>query len=102
MPFDNYFLPITLEGKSIKFMVSPVVAFAVGSTVINGSGNSATERREVSDFDSVSLAGDGALVLTQDGTESLVVEADDNILPVIATDICPPWYLIYISKPARI
>ncbi len=53
-------------------------------TVI-GSGNVKTEARPVSNISAVTLSGVGELVIQQTGTESLTVEADDNILPIIET-----------------
>ena len=57
-----------------------------GETV-EGSGNPATESREVAGFDSVSLAGVGQLIIEHTGTESLTVTADDNILPLLTSEV---------------
>jgi len=57
----------------------------VGQTT--GSGNVKTETRTVSGFDSVDVNGAGTLNITQSGTESLTVTADDNILPMIHSDV---------------
>lgn len=55
--------------------------------VITGSGNATTETRDVANFTSISFADDGELIVTQDGTESLTIEADDNVLPAIETTV---------------
>lgn len=52
---------------------------------VNGSGQVLSERREVSGFDRVSIGGSGDLTLTQGDDESLVIETDDNLLPLIQT-----------------
>jgi len=52
-----------------------------------GSGNLKTESRQVSGFHGVTLAYVGELNITQGDTESLSIEADDNILPLIETDV---------------
>jgi Putative auto-transporter adhesin, head GIN domain len=57
-----------------------------GGTV-TGSGNVKTESRNVSGFQAVSLSGVGNLTIDQNGTESLTVEAEDNLLPYIQTDV---------------
>jgi hypothetical protein len=54
---------------------------------IRGSGNVVTESREVSSFSRVELAGIGNVILTQDDTESLTIEAEDNLLPYITTEV---------------
>lgn len=54
---------------------------------MRGSGNVVTETRAVSGFDEIALGGIGAAIITQGETESLVVEAEDNLLPGIRTEI---------------
>jgi len=54
---------------------------------VEGSGNVAKEERPVSDFSRVSLRGGGELNVTQGDQESLSIEADDNILPLIETEV---------------
>jgi len=55
--------------------------------LVRGSGNVEEEERDVSDFDEISFSGMGNLIITQGEEESLLVEADDNILPLIETDV---------------
>lgn len=52
-----------------------------------GSGHVATEAREVSGFTRIRFTGVGVLNITQTGTESLTVSADDNLLPLIVTRV---------------
>ncbi len=59
---------------------------AVEKTVA-GSGNVKTETREVSGFTAVSLQGFGQVVIDQNGSETLTITADDNILPYITTEV---------------
>jgi hypothetical protein len=54
---------------------------------IEGSGHIVKEERPVSDFSRVSLRGSGDLNVTQGEHESLWIEADDNILPLIETEV---------------
>lgn len=56
-------------------------------SAIRGSGNIQTETRSVSGFSRVTLDGVGTLTITQSGTESLSITADDNILPDIDSSI---------------
>lgn len=55
--------------------------------VVTGSGNVVTEERTVSGITAVELAGAGELIIDQTGSEALTVEADDNLLPVIETEV---------------
>ncbi len=57
-----------------------------GSQVV-GSGNVITQSRNVSGFEAVSFEGVARLVLEQSGTESLTITADDNILPLLISEV---------------
>jgi len=48
--------------------------------VIQGSGNLITEVRQVSNFDSIELSGSGQVIVTQNGSEGLSIETDDNVM----------------------
>ena len=52
-----------------------------------GSGDMVTERRQASNFDSVTLLGSGEVIIVQDGEESLTIETDDNILQYITSEV---------------
>jgi len=52
-----------------------------------GSGTIVTETREVSGFTQVRLAGFGTLNVSQTGTESLTITADDDILPHLTSEV---------------
>ncbi|HUZ02050.1 MAG TPA: head GIN domain-containing protein, partial [Thermomicrobiaceae bacterium] len=52
-----------------------------------GSGNVVSESRQVSGFDRVSLGGIGNLLITQGDQESLTIDAEDNVLPHITTNV---------------
>src|SRR5262245_33626943 len=54
---------------------------------IRGSGDVKTEARTVSGFKAVELAGIGKLKIEQTGSESLTVEADDNLLSYLTTEV---------------
>jgi hypothetical protein len=55
--------------------------------VVRGSGNMVTENRNVSGFDHVQLDGLGELTIIQGNSESLTIEAEDNIMPKITTEV---------------
>lgn len=58
---------------------------ALGHVV--GSGTVVSERRDVGDFNEVVLSGVGALNITQTGSESLTIEAEDNIMPLLTSEV---------------
>jgi hypothetical protein len=47
----------------------------------------ATETRDVSGFDEIDLSGSGRVLVAVTGTESLTIEAEDNILPLLTTEV---------------
>lgn len=55
--------------------------------VVQGSGTVQTEDRPVGDFDSVHFRGSAQLLIDQTGTEALSVEAEDNILPHLTSEV---------------
>jgi hypothetical protein len=62
-------------------------AHGFGWRSIEGSGNVIAEARDVSGFDRVSVMGSGELTLAQGDEEGLTIEADDNLLPVIVSEV---------------
>jgi predicted small secreted protein len=54
---------------------------------VRGSGNVETEARTVSDFSGIDLSGSGEVIVTQAEAESLTIEAEDNLIPLIETEV---------------
>src|SRR5436190_8630480 len=77
--------------KHVAFccVIVGILTFA-GCSFVNptgGSGHVISETRNVSGFDSVSLDGEGELVVDQNGAEGLTITADDNLLPLITSEV---------------
>lgn len=70
-----------------------VLACSIGTITINpagqiqGSGKVVSENRPVSGFTSIDLRGSANVYVIIGGAESVVVKADDNILPLIETSV---------------
>jgi len=67
-----------------------LLSLAVGACSIvgeRGSGVMATETRDVSGFNEIDLNGSARVSVAVTGTESLTVEAEDNILPLLTTEV---------------
>jgi Putative auto-transporter adhesin, head GIN domain len=68
--------------------VTPVpvpVTQTIDAGTVAGSGAVTSQVRPVSGFSRVSLSGVGDLSITQGATESLSLEAEDNLLPLLET-----------------
>lgn len=76
---------------SLSSLVSLALVFSacgvVSGNTVRGSGNVKTETRTVSGFTSVALAGVGDLVLQFGESEALTIEAEDNLLPLITSEV---------------
>ena len=81
--------------KFIGFLIIGLISItACGSNtiwnsrdVITGSGNVITESREVSGFNGISHTGIGRVIITQGDTESLTIQADDNLMEYITSEV---------------
>jgi hypothetical protein len=75
----------------IVFLVLALVIGACGINVnldvAKGSGNVVTETRDVSGFDKMILSGIGDVTLIQADQESLKIEAEDNVITHITTEV---------------
>jgi hypothetical protein len=59
----------------------------VTGSEVTGSGALRTEPRDVRGFSAIELTGSGNVIIEQDGTESLSIEAEDNLLPDLISDV---------------
>lgn len=81
--------------RSRPIVAAPLVAAALLAAVAlgacagntTGSGKAVSESRPVAGFSVVELAGTGAVRVEPGATESLAIEADDNILPLLTSDV---------------
>ena len=64
-----------------------VIGCGIGQPITRGSGNVVSETRDAMGFSSIALLGIGTVDLRQTGNDSLVVEAEDNLLPLLSTRI---------------
>jgi Putative auto-transporter adhesin, head GIN domain len=67
-------------------IVAILLALA-GCSVVNGSGHVKTESRQVSGFTKIDLAGSGEVTIDQGPAELLTIEADDNVLSALTSDV---------------
>jgi len=71
--------------RALALLTVGFVVTACSATA--GSGQLATQPRQVSGFTSVELTGVGELSIDQTGTESLTVSAEDNLLPLLTSRV---------------
>jgi hypothetical protein len=71
----------------------------IPSPCINGSGNIVTENRSVGEFIRIDMAVPAILTVRQGASPSLIIEGDDNILPLIVTNVQNGDLIISYSRP---
>ena len=59
----------------------------INGNSVQGSGNIITQEREVAEFSKIHLKGSGKVFLTPGETQSLEIKTDDNIMPLIETQV---------------
>jgi hypothetical protein len=91
--------------RRVLFGIAALMLAAIACSTLSsranrvvGSGHQASESRDVTNFDSVELAGSGDVNILLGGAESVNVQADDNILPLIETTVTNNKLLIR-TKP---
>jgi hypothetical protein len=60
---------------------------SITGDAVTGSGTLRTESRDVARFSTIELTGSGDVIIEQNGTESLSIEAEDNLLPNLTSDV---------------
>ncbi|ETN96557.1 Putative auto-transporter adhesin, head GIN domain [Zhouia amylolytica] len=78
--------------KSILFLFALTITSAAsaqwwGSKKVNGNGKVTTETRKVGDYDTVSMAGFFDVVLVKGSEGKITIEAEENLLEYIVTEV---------------
>jgi hypothetical protein len=63
------------------------VTMLVACSVTTGSGNVVSESRNVSGFTKIDLSGAGEVTIDQNGTEALTIEAEDNLMSKVTSEV---------------
>ena len=82
----------------VVLMIGLFSSACSGAETIQGSGNVTSESRNVSDFNEVELQGIGNLTVQQTASESLTIEAEDNIIPHLKTEVQNNRLTLYIEN----
>jgi hypothetical protein len=79
---------------SISFLVAAIASGCIvvdlngcGKETVKGSGEVVSEERQLSEFKTIKLKGVGRVVLTQGPNHLITIQTDDNIMPLIETEI---------------
>ncbi|MET0855103.1 MAG: head GIN domain-containing protein [Telluria sp.] len=78
-------LTLALTALALVVPAAPALARGWGSDKVQGNGRIKTEARAIGHFNGVALALPGSVELRIGATESVTIETDDNLLPLIET-----------------
>ena len=67
-------------------LIAAAAALAACS-IATGSGNVVSESRTVSGFTKIDLSGAGDVIIEQNGNEALTIEAEDNLMPKLTSEV---------------
>lgn len=82
-------------------LISAIPSTSFAKRYIRGNGNVKKETRKVSSFDAIDVSSAFDIYLTQGNSESLVIEADDNLLDVIISEVRGGVLKIYVKENIR-
>jgi hypothetical protein len=80
-------LMLAMSALAVALPPAPAQARGWNSEKVHGSGHVKTETRALGHFNGVALALPGSVELRIGNTESVTIETDDNLLPMIETVI---------------
>ena len=88
------------SARTLLTLASAVCGVAsLAAAEVVGSGHVVSETRAVSGFHGVDLQSSGDVVVTQGDTEGLVIDAEDNLLPLIESTVGADGILHLGMKP---
>ncbi len=79
-----------MKKSLLIFAISSIIMLSLSACTINvvtGNGHLTTQTVDVSGFDSVLFSGLGDVTIVQGSSEGLTIEAEDNIMPLIVTQV---------------
>jgi len=85
----------------IKILFSLFILAVFSSSVyaqVKGNGNVVKEERTVSSFKGLEVEDGIDVILSQGSSQSLIVEADDNLLEILKTEVSGGILKIYLEK----
>lgn len=73
--------------RNLLSFVMIILSFTGSACTVNGSGKVISETRTLTDFSGLDLRNSANVYVTQGNVQEVKIEAEDNIIPLIQTDI---------------
>lgn len=89
--------------KNFSTLLFTIVILLAGCSVLGerGNGNIVRQERKVSDFNAIEVSGAFDVFLSLGLTQSVIVEADENLQPLISAEVHGSTLKIENKKPIR-
>lgn len=71
---------------------------ACGMVPVIGSQELVRQERQVSDYQAISVSGGGELIIIQDGSESVSVETDSNLMQYVVAEVTGGTLHLYLDR----
>lgn len=84
--------------RNLFILLAGLILLGCGKHTIGGNGKVTTQIREVESFNSISISGAYDVCLKQGDTQSVVIECDENLLPIIESVVTDSTLVIKNSK----
>ena len=91
----------TYKNFSLSVMIMAIVLLSCNVVGEQGNGNVVKQERKVAAFNAIDVSGAFDVYITQGSVQSVFVEADDNLLPLIRTEVKGSTLMIGNEKPIR-
>ena len=84
-----------------RIFLGLVIAFTLNSCIntIDGNGEVVSENRKVTSFNKIDISGGYEVLLNQGNSENLEIEADENLMELIETEVKNNTLYISSTKP---
>jgi hypothetical protein len=87
--------------KNLSALLFTVIILLASCSVLGerGNGNVVKQERKVSSFNAIEVSGAFDVYLSQGSAQSVIVEADENLMPLIRTEVVGSTLKIDNKKP---
>ncbi len=92
---------LTVVALSLMFGLVTLASSCMFMEGVDGNGKVVKETRNVSNFDAIKIGGAFDVYLSQGSSENLVIEADENLMDLIKTDVRDGTLVIDTRKNIR-
>ncbi len=91
----------SLLKASLGFAIITLLISACSIIPTFGSRNIITEQRTVTGFDHLDVSGSGGVTIVQDGTESLTIATDDNVMQYVTSEVRAGTLYVSLNSPGQ-